>query len=84
MKSLVIGQTARNGMKVELNFTLDCFSTAEMSWYRESYILTLCDEPNENNGDSKNDSFDVSQMETGRFESFAEVRAPLRSALLII
>lgn len=44
-----------------------------MSWYRESYILTLCDEPNENAGENKNDSFDVSQMETGRFESFAEV-----------
>lgn len=45
-----------------------------MSWYRESYILTLCDEATEhNNAGEKNQSFDLTQMETGQFESFAEM-----------
>lgn len=46
---------------------------SEMKWYRESYLLTLCEDDDDVLTEGRNDSFDVSQLETGRFESFAEV-----------
>lgn len=45
-----------------------------MSWYRESYILTLCDEVREEIAGAQDQTCNVSHMmETGQFESFAEM-----------
>lgn len=46
----------------------------EMGWYRESYVLTLGESANVEVPSTENESFDVSQMGTGKFESFTEVR----------
>lgn len=49
----------------------------EYSLYRESYVLTVTDDPSKDRIDqssSKDDSFDVTQMTNGQFESFAEVK----------
>lgn len=48
---------------------------SEFSLYRESYVLTVTENPSaEAQAASKDDSFDVTQMTNGQFESFAEVR----------
>lgn len=48
---------------------------SEFSLYRESYMLTVTETPsNETDVTLKDDSFDVTQMTNGQFESFAEVR----------
>lgn len=48
---------------------------SEFSLYRESYLLTVTENASaEPQTATKNDSFDVTQMTFGQFESFAEVR----------
>lgn len=48
---------------------------SEFSLYRESYMLTVTENPSTAPQTSvKDDSFDVTQMTNGQFESFAEVR----------
>lgn len=47
---------------------------SEFSLYRESYMLTVTESPSNMAETSANDdSFDVTQMSNGQFESFAEV-----------
>lgn len=47
---------------------------SEFSLYRESYMLTVTESPLDiDDTSSKDNSFDVTQMSNGQFESFAEV-----------
>lgn len=47
---------------------------SEFSLYRESYMLTVTEDPSiAAYTSAKDDSFDVTQMSNGQFESFAEV-----------
>lgn len=47
---------------------------SEFSLYRESYMLTVTESPSSvAETSTKDDSFDVTQMSNGQFESFAEV-----------
>lgn len=47
---------------------------SDFSLYRESYVLTVTENPStEAQPASKDESFDVTQMTNGQFESFAEV-----------
>lgn len=47
---------------------------SEFSLYRESYMLTVTEDPSiAAETSSKDDSFDVTQMSNGQFESFSEV-----------
>lgn len=49
---------------------------SEFSLYRESYLLTVTEDQSvQAKSSSKDDSFDVTQMTNGQFESFAEVSA---------
>lgn len=49
----------------------------DFSLYRESYVLTVTEsQATENESIEKDESFDVTQMSTGQFESFAEVCLP--------
>lgn len=46
----------------------------DFSLYRESYVLTITEsQANDNDSKENDDSFDVTQMSSGQFESFAEV-----------
>lgn len=48
---------------------------SEFSLYRESYLLTVTENTSATvQADAKDDSFDITQMTNGTFESFAEVR----------
>lgn len=47
---------------------------SEFSLYRESYVLTISEDPSvQAQTTAKDNSFDVTQMTNGQFESFAEV-----------
>lgn len=47
---------------------------SEFSLYRESYVLTVTENSTVDvQAAANNDSFDVTQMTNGQFESFAEV-----------
>lgn len=47
---------------------------SDFSLYRESYVLTVTESPpNQDESMAKDDSFDITQMSFGQFESFAEV-----------
>lgn len=56
---------------------------SEFSLYRESYLLTVTEDQSiQAKSSSKDDSFDVTQMTNGQFESFAEVSASIFSKVL--
>lgn len=69
------------GEEDELNKPVDEFQVltseegaGDFSHYRESYVLTMTEDPlKASQAQSKDDSFDVTQMTNGQFESFAEV-----------
>lgn len=81
-EDIELGQEENEGSEVTTRDELTAITSediSEMSWYRESYVLTLCESSEEGTTDSEKDSFDVSQLETGQFESFAEVMSGSRS-----
>lgn len=55
---------------------------SEFSLYRESYMLTVTENTlNETENATKDDSFDVTQMTNGQFESFSEVSQHIQKIL---
>lgn len=59
---------------------------SEFSLYRESYLLTVTENSSATvQANAKDDSFDITQMTNGAFESFAEVKCgTLRSFFILI